>query len=410
MTMQAGFFDGEERLAWLSAAGDPLERLAAVVDFELFRGELERALKRSNRARGGRPPYDAVLMFRVLVLQTLYTLSDDQTEYQLRDRLSFMRFVGLALHEPVPDAKTIWLYREQLVRVGSLQRLFARFDRVLREKGYLAMGGQIVDATIIEARRPRLTQAEKETIKGGGVPAEWKPARRSQIDRDGRWTLKRGKKREAPPTGTKRMAPSEIVIPAFGYKNHVGIDRTHGFVRRFPVTHAAAPDGRELGRLLDGDNLASSVWADTAYRSQANMRLIDRRGLVPEFQRRKPRGRPMPAHIRRGNATRARVRARVEHVFAAEKRRLNLVIRTIAPKSPSPIWPTTSPASRGSRAEQRQRDRQSGRVAKPLPLTCQRGGNTAVIRCPASPQPFLQPGISRCPERSDFFNSLLDLE
>ena len=329
MAGQPGFFDSDERLAWLSAAGDPLERLAAVVDFELFRGELERALRRSDRGKGGRPPYDAVLMFRVLVLQTLYTLSDDQTEYQLRDRLSFMRFIGLALHQPVPDAKTIWLYREQLVRAGALQRLFAHFDRVLREKGYLAMGGQIVDATIIEARRPRLTEAEKETIKGGGVPAEWKPARRAQIDRDGRWTLKRGKKRPWPAAGSghKRTAASELVIPAFGYKNHLGIDRTHGFVRRFTVTHAAAPDGRELGRLLDGDNLASGVWADTAYRSEANLQLLDRRGLVPQFQRRKPRGRPMPAHIRRGNATRAR--ARVEHVFAAEKRRLHLVIRTV---------------------------------------------------------------------------------
>src|SRR6202140_2602573 len=144
---------------------------------------------------------------------------------------------------------------------------------------------------------PRLTEAERDTIKGGGTLAQWKPARRAQIDRDGRWTLKRGKKREQPPLGTgiKRAAPSEIVIPAFGYKNHVGIDRAHGLVRRFTVTHAAAADGRQLGRLLDGNNLASSVWADTAYRSQANLRLLDRRGLVPEFQRRKPRGKPMPA-------------------------------------------------------------------------------------------------------------------
>jgi hypothetical protein len=115
-----------------------------------------------------------------------------------------MRFIGLGLHEPVPDAKTIWLYREQLVRAGALKRLFARFDRELREKGHLAMGGQIVDATIIEARRPRLTEAEKATIKGGGVPAEWKPARRGQIDRDGRWTLKRGK--EAAGSDCRRRA------------------------------------------------------------------------------------------------------------------------------------------------------------------------------------------------------------
>ena len=126
MAGQPGFFDGEDRLKALSAAGDPLERLARVVDFEVFRGELEATLSRSDRSKGGRPPYDAVLMFKVLVLQTLYTLSDEQTEYQLRDRLSFMRFVGLALHDAVPDAKTIWLYREQLARAGAVERFFAR--------------------------------------------------------------------------------------------------------------------------------------------------------------------------------------------------------------------------------------------------------------------------------------------
>ena len=331
MVAQPGFFDAEERLHWLSGAGDPLERLAGVVDFELFREELQRALNRSDGAKGGRPAYDAVLMFRVLVLQTLYTLSDDQTEYQLRDRLSFMRFVGLGLHDAVPDAKTIWLFREQLVRAGAFDRLFGRFDAALKERGYLAMGGQIVDATVVEARRPRLNEEEKRTLKGGGTPADWSPARRAQIDREGRWTLKRGRKRETPPTGNgmKRLAPGEILVPMFGYKNHIGIDRTHGLVRRFTVTHAAAHDGAQLGQVLDNDNLASGVWADTAYRSKANLRLLDRRGLTPEFQRAKPRGKPMPTHIRRGNATRAKVRSRVEHVSGAEKRRLHLVIRTI---------------------------------------------------------------------------------
>ena len=126
MAGQAGFFDLDERYRALSAAGDALERLARAVDFELFRPELETALARSDRSKGGRPPYDAVLMFKVLVLQTLYTLSDDQAEYQLRDRLSFMRFVGLALHDPVPDAKTIWLFREQLTRAGAIERLFRK--------------------------------------------------------------------------------------------------------------------------------------------------------------------------------------------------------------------------------------------------------------------------------------------
>jgi IS5 family transposase len=176
MAGQPGFFDLDERCAALSAAGDPLERLAAVVDFELFRGELDVALERSDRARGGRPPYDAVLMFKVLVLQTLYTLSDDQTEYQIKDRLSFMRFLGLALEERVPDAKTIGLFREQLTRGGAIERLFQRFDAVLRAAGYLAMGGQIVDATVVQARRPRRSKGEKATVKGGAVPEGWSKA------------------------------------------------------------------------------------------------------------------------------------------------------------------------------------------------------------------------------------------
>ncbi len=123
MSGQRGFFDIDERYAALSAAGDPLQRLASVVDFEVFRPVLDAALARSDGARGGRPPYDAVLMFKILVLQALYSLSDEQAEFQLRDRLSFMRFVGLELHDAVPDAKTVWLYREQLKRAGAVDTL-----------------------------------------------------------------------------------------------------------------------------------------------------------------------------------------------------------------------------------------------------------------------------------------------
>jgi IS5 family transposase len=330
MAGQAGFFDAEERLRWLSASGDPLERLRAVVDFEAFRAELEAAPPRADRSRGGRPPWDAVLMFRVLVLQALYTLSDEGTEYQLRDRLSFMRFAGLALQDVVPDAKTIWLYREQLSRAGALAGLFARFDAMLAERGFLAMGGQIVDATVVEARRPRLTKDEKVTLRGGGTPAGWSKARTRQIDRDGRWTIKRGRKAGPPEGGgAPRRAVAEIAVPVFGYKNHLGIDRAHGFIRRFVVTDAARHDGAQLGAVLDPANTGGGVWADTAYRSKANLDLLDRRGLTPRFQRAKPRGRPMPNHIVRGNATRARVRSVVEHVFAAEKRRMGLVVRCV---------------------------------------------------------------------------------
>ena len=128
MANQPGLFDADERLRALSAAGDPLERLRAVVDFEVFRPELEASLDRADRSRGGRPPYNAVLMFRILVLQTLYTFSDNQAEYQLRDRLSFMRFAGLALHDAIPDAKTIWLFS----RAADAQRKIGEAVRVVR--------------------------------------------------------------------------------------------------------------------------------------------------------------------------------------------------------------------------------------------------------------------------------------
>lgn len=266
-------------------------------------------------------------MFKVLVLQVLYGLSDDQAEFQILDRRSFGRFLGLDDGDRVPDAKTIWLFRETLTRARAVQRLFERFDAVLNDRGYLAMGGQIVDATVVEARRPRLTASEKATIKGGGVPEHWSKAKRAQMDRDGRWTLKRGRKKPKP-DGSARTA-TEIVVPAFGYKNHIGVDRRFGLIRTFTVTHAAAHDGGRLEGLLDPNNLASGVWADTAYRSAANLNLLDRRGLVPQFQRAKPRRKPMPAHVARGNATRGRIRARVEHVFAEQKHRLGLVIRNV---------------------------------------------------------------------------------
>ena len=221
---QPGLFDLDERYQKLSEVGDPLTRLKELVDFELFRPALVVALKRSDGAKGGRQPYDAVLMFKILILQTLYTLSDDQTEFQIRDRFSFIRFLGLELHHAIPDAKTIWLFREQLARAGAIDALFESFDAHLKAQGFLAMSGQIVDATIVAAPRQRNTEDEKKTIKDGRIPAEWKakPKKLAQKDRDARWTLKRAKAR---PAKDGEKGKVEIAIPLCGYNNHVSIDR-----------------------------------------------------------------------------------------------------------------------------------------------------------------------------------------
>jgi len=142
MAGQPGFFDLSERYEALSAAGDPLERLAPVVDFEVFRGPLVAAPRRSVRGKGGRPPFDPVLMFKILVLQALYSLSDEATEGQIKDRLSFQRFLGLGLDGTVPDATTVWLFRERLVKAKAIDRLFARFDAALTDRGISPWAGK----------------------------------------------------------------------------------------------------------------------------------------------------------------------------------------------------------------------------------------------------------------------------
>ncbi|MCQ0988816.1 IS5 family transposase [Jiella marina] len=327
MRGQPGFWDIDERYGRLSEAGDPLEKLNAIVPWEVFRKPLSKALKRSDGAKGGRPPYDPVFMFKVLVLQALYNLSDDQAEFQIQDRLSFMRFLGLGLADKVPDAKTILLFREHLAEAGAIKNLFARFDKHLAKAGYLAMGGQIVDATIVAAPKQRNTEEEKAAIKAGEVPEAWKdkPAKLRQKDRDARWTVKFSKAKPAD-DGQKRV---DIAVPAFGYKNHIAIDRRHGFIRGWSTTNAAAYDGAQLPNVLDKNNTGSTVWADTAYRSKKNEEWLRENGFNSDIHRKKPKGKPMSERTSKANARRSTIRSGVEHVFACEKGPMGLVIRTI---------------------------------------------------------------------------------
>ena len=168
-------------------------------------------------------------MSRILLLQAMHGLSDERCEYLITDRLSLMRFLGLGLADRVPDADTIWAFREALERVGAVERLFAPFDATLRDAGYLAMGGQIVDATIVAAPKQRNTEAERAAIKAGRIPEGWaeRPAKLRQKDRDAGWTVKFSKARPRE-DGAPQL---DLAVPAFGYKNHVAIDRRHGLIR-----------------------------------------------------------------------------------------------------------------------------------------------------------------------------------
>lgn len=329
MRGQPGLFDIDERLKRLSDLGDQLLAFARVVDFEVFRPELLRALAYSEGAQGGRPPFDPVAMFKILVIQAANNLSDERAEFLINDRLSFMRFLGLSLSDRVPDARTIWLFREKLTKAEAIKPLFERFDAALRGAGYIAMGGQIVDASLIAAPKQRNTEDEKKAIKEGRIPGDWKtnPAKLSHKDRDARWTVKFSKAK-ARPDGS--VPPVDIAIPVFGYQNHVAIDREYGLIRRWDATDAAAYEGARLREgLLDKSNTASAVWADTAYRSKANEEFLEKNGFLSRIHRKKPPGRPMPDTTRRANAIKSKVRSSVEHVFAVQKDKMELFIRTI---------------------------------------------------------------------------------
>ena len=240
-------------------------------------------------------------MFKAIVLCELYNLSDDQVEYQLRDRLSFMRFVGFGLEDKVPDAKTVWLYREQLARAGMVEALFEDFDGYLEKQGYLAMGGQIIDASIVPVPKQRNSRDDNARIKDGETPEGWKdqPAKRSQKDTDARWTKKHGKSTTVTRTMSTWTAGTSLV-------------------RRYQVTDAAVHDSQVVEDILDPDNTASDVWADSAYRSAEIEAKLKEKGLNSRIHRKGHRDKPLSEREKRGNKARSKVRARVEHVFGAQ--------------------------------------------------------------------------------------------
>lgn len=328
---QSGLFGLSDHMKRLSADGDPLEVLSQVIDFEAFRPTLVTALAYSHGAKGGRPPYDPVVMLKVLVLAAQNNVSDARMEWLIRDRLSWLRFLGFDLGAATPDANTIRMFRERLTNAGALDTLFGDFDRQLKERGYLPMGGQIVDATLVAAPKQRNTEAERMAVKEGKSAAEiWpdEPAKARQKDTDARWTLKFAKARPA----ADGRPQADIAIPSFGYKSSISICRAFGFIRKGKTTDGARYDGRMLRDVVTNDNTASDVWGDTAYRSQSNEHWLKSQGRVSRIHRRKPKGKPMPANVRRGNATKSSVRARVEHVFAHQKAKMGLFIRTIGIK------------------------------------------------------------------------------
>jgi len=184
--VQGGFFDADMRLVEISKQGDPLEKLDKRIDWEMFRSILEDALCQYEKdpSKGGRPPYDYVMMFKILILQHLYNIADERTEFAIKDRLSFMRFLGLTLADKVPDEKTIWAFREALTQDGAIERLFKKFGKHLDRVGLVARKGSIVDASFVEVPRQRNTRDEGRDSKGLGRQSRQASAERREREVD----------------------------------------------------------------------------------------------------------------------------------------------------------------------------------------------------------------------------------
>lgn len=303
--MQINLFAEETQLERLSQLGDSLERLK-IIDFESFRPTLTEGLKKERKSRAGRPPFDSVMMFKVLVLQRLFNLSDDQTEYQITDRISFQRFLGLSLGEKVPDAKTIWLFRNTLTDADIMEKLFTQFNRMLEERGIITHKGTIVDATFVDAPRQRNTRDENEQIKSGKIPEEWqkKPQKLCQKDTDARWTKK----------GNETH---------FGYKDHAKVDADSKVVTDYSVTPANVHDSNEFEDFFNEKDEAA--YADSAYIGKKLPKHVKNEVCEKGY-----RNKPLTAEQKESNRRKSKIRSRIEHVFGFMTMSMHgLTVRTI---------------------------------------------------------------------------------
>jgi len=241
-------------------------------------------------------------MFRMLILQALYNLSDEQIEYQVGDRLSFTRFLKLGIEDRIPDGTTLWLFREKLSKADLIDKLFERFGQHLEAKGYIARGGQMVDATIVVVPQQHNSREENEQVKAGQTPASWeqKPAKNRQKDKDARWTKKNDKS-------------------FFGYKNHVNADARHKLIRTYEVSDASVHDSQRFDSLLNRANTSSEVYADSAYCSADAERKLKARGFRSRVHERSHRNRPLTQAQIDANRRKSRIRVRIEHVFGAQE-------------------------------------------------------------------------------------------
>lgn len=304
----------EQQLARLSKMGDSLERINETIEWEIFREPIRKRIRKADYSKGGRPAWDEVLMFKTVLLQDWNNLSDENTEYMINDRLTFQRFLGLALGEKAPDEKTIWLFKERLGKEG-MRELFDLFNGKLRLIGVVKREGSLIDATFVDAPRQRNSREENAKIKSGETPEEWQAPenvnKMEQKDVDARWTKK----------GNETH---------YGYKDHAKVDKESKIITDFTVTSANIHDVDEFEGLIDIND--KEAWLDAGYASEDHVARIKARypGIILHICERAYKNKPLTEEQKENNRVKSKVRARIEHVFGYMTRFMGgITIRTI---------------------------------------------------------------------------------
>lgn len=293
---QSGIFDEQFKFERISELGDPLEKLNATIDWELFRYTLIKHLDKEARGPGGRPPFDCILMFKILVLQEHFGLSDERMEFQITDRFSFMRFLGLRSCDKVPDSNTIWTFRERLKEGDVVKALFERFDKELNRQGLIVNKGKIIDATITEVPVQRNSRDENQEIKGGGRPNGWTEKKQSHKDTDASWTKKNNEN-------------------FYGYKNHIKVDGQSKLIDDYCVTTASVHDSIGGVDLLDKKDKGQRLHADSAYTGEAFDKAVSKTKMINKIHEKGYRNKVLTKRQIKSNHQKSKIRVRVEHVF-----------------------------------------------------------------------------------------------
>ena len=313
---QRGLFEEQERLSKLTNQKDPLVKLNSMINWTQFKPILTSALFKEPKGPGGRPSYDFLMMFKILILQRYYNISDDQTEYQILDRMSFMRFLGLTLNDRVPDSKTIWHFRELLIGSNSIELLFSKFSKSLEQSGLILNEGKIVDASFVEVPKQRNSREENALIKNGEVPQEWENNQNklSQKDIDARWTKKNN-------------------TSFYGYKDHVKVDAKSKLIENYLVTDASVHDSQALENLLTGKDKDQELFADSAYTGDALEQMLAKKKIISKIHEKGYKNKSLTKTQLKRNNKKSKTRVRVEHVFGfIENSMGGSFIRTIGKK------------------------------------------------------------------------------